>query len=271
MNKISSRYKFLLSIIVVSYNSEKYIKQALDSVLSQINNQWELIIIDGNSTDSTKEIIQSYKKFISFFISENDKGIYYAMNKGISKAKGTHISFLNSDDIYLPEFVNSISHAFSEVDKPFFCAPVYLLDNNDNKVGKYYPVNNHSRNYLFKSSPFPHLGLVVKSTLFRDIGGFNLEYKFCADYELMIRLINKFGYGYQCIPFISACYRENGQSSRFSASLESSRLIYKEGNLYYYLKYFYRYILIRILKKVLGKNLFLKMRKKMGRNLNYKI
>ena len=262
MNKLSSKYKFLLSIIIVSYNSEKYIKQALDSVLAQTNNQWELIIIDGNSKDNTKEIIQSYKEFISFFISENDKGIYYAMNKGISKAKGTHISFLNSDDIYLPEYVNSISNAYSELDKPFFSSPVYLIDKNNNKFGKYYPVKNHSRNYLFKCSPFPHLGFVVKSSVLKEIGGFNLEYKYCSDYELMIRLINKFGYDYQCIPFINSCYRENGKSSKFSASLEASILIYKEGNLYYFLKYFYRIIFNRILTIVLGKNLFLKMRKK---------
>ena len=89
-----------VSIITVTYNSEKYIERCINSVLQQNYNNIEFIIIDGNSTDSTVGLINKYEKYISCFISEVDNGIYDAMNKGILQATGDIIGILNSDDYF---------------------------------------------------------------------------------------------------------------------------------------------------------------------------
>ncbi|ENB3635744.1 glycosyltransferase, partial [Escherichia coli] len=97
-----------LSIVTVVYNGERFIENAINSVISQKNEQVEYIIVDGGSTDSTLNIIEKYKNKIDIFISEKDKGIYDAMNKGWSKATGEYVAFLNSDDFYQPGLLNSV-------------------------------------------------------------------------------------------------------------------------------------------------------------------
>ena len=96
-----------VSIITVCFNSEKYIQTAIESVLNQNYDDIEYIIIDGGSTDSTIEIIKSYKDKITTFISEPDKGIYDAMNKGLKLASGEIIATLNSDDLYIDNTILS--------------------------------------------------------------------------------------------------------------------------------------------------------------------
>lgn len=92
--------KPLVSIITVVYNGEKYLEQTIQSVINQTYQNLEYIIIDGGSADGTIEIIKKYEKHISFWISEPDKGLYDAMNKGIKKANGELIGMINSDDWY---------------------------------------------------------------------------------------------------------------------------------------------------------------------------
>ena len=87
-----------LSVITVVYNGEKYIEDAIKSVLSEKNDYIEYIIIDGASEDATLNIIEKYKNNIDVVISEPDEGIYDAMNKGIGVASGDYVVFLNSDD-----------------------------------------------------------------------------------------------------------------------------------------------------------------------------
>ncbi len=263
--------KFHLSIIIVSYNSEAYIEKAINSVINQTINYWELIVIDGNSSDNTKNIIGKFKKYISYFLSEEDLGIYDAMNKGINAANGSYISFLNSDDYLMPKYVEDIMNAQKEFKSPFLVSPVNLVNSKSRKIGIYYPINNHSKNYLFKCSPFPHLGMAINSTILKNLGGFDLAFKYCGDYELMIRLLNKFGYGYQCIPYINANYTLGGESSKIQASFEAAFLIFKKGNIYFSIKYILRNLIIRIFYKFLNKKLLNFIREKFSRNLNYKI
>ena len=121
------------------------------------------------------------------------------MNKGINVANGTYISFLNSDDCLMPKYVEDIMYALKEFKSPFLVSPVNLVNKKSRKIGIYYPTNNHSKHNLYKCSPFPHLGMAINTTILKNLGGFDLDYRYCGDYELMIRLLNEFGYGYQCI------------------------------------------------------------------------
>jgi len=90
----------LISIIIATYNSEKYLEQCLNSIFKQNYKNYEIIVIDNKSTDKTLKILKKYEKSIDIWISEPDKGIFHAMNKGIKISKGKIISILNSDDYY---------------------------------------------------------------------------------------------------------------------------------------------------------------------------
>ena len=92
----------LLSIIIATYNAEKTLQRCLDSIIVQKSEEVELIIIDGGSTDNTVSIIKRNFKIIDYWISEKDKGIYDAWNKGIDKANGKWVQFVGSDDFILP-------------------------------------------------------------------------------------------------------------------------------------------------------------------------
>ena len=104
---------FKITIITVAKNSEKYLEENILSIFNQTYKNYEHIIIDGDSKDQTKNIILKHKDKISYSISEPDKGLYFAMNKGIKKATGDVIGILNSDDIYYPNALKIINNYFS--------------------------------------------------------------------------------------------------------------------------------------------------------------
>ena len=102
-----------ISIITVTKNSEKYLEENILSVIGQSYKNYEHIIIDGNSTDKTKNIINKYKEKISYWVSEPDDGLYFAMNKGIDKATGDIIGILNSDDVFYPDALRIVNTYFT--------------------------------------------------------------------------------------------------------------------------------------------------------------
>ena len=91
-----------ISVITVVYNAKDTIERTIKSVIAQLYDNYEYIIIDGGSTDGTLDIIEKYRDKISYFISESDEGIYDAMNKGVLKATGDYVAFINADDWYEP-------------------------------------------------------------------------------------------------------------------------------------------------------------------------
>ncbi|HDY89306.1 MAG TPA: glycosyltransferase, partial [bacterium] len=120
----------MLSIITVTYNAEACLEKTIQSVINQTYKNIEYIIIDGGSSDKTLSIIKKYKKYIKYCISEPDKGIYDAMNKGIKIAKGDYINFLNAGDFYYEN--NVLSYLFDNLDKSvdLLYGDSYLIDQN---------------------------------------------------------------------------------------------------------------------------------------------
>ena len=104
---------YKISIITVTKNSEKFLEDCILSVNNQTYKNYEHLIIDGNSSDDTKNIIKKHEKKISYYLSENDKGIYDAMNKGINKSSGEIIGILNSDDIYYKNTLKIVNDYFN--------------------------------------------------------------------------------------------------------------------------------------------------------------
>lgn len=180
--------KSLLSIITVCYNSERTIGKTINSVLYQPINNFEYIIIDGNSSDNTVEIIKSFedkfkKKGIKYtWISENDSGIYNAFNKGIQKASGNWISFIGSDDFYfdtaLELYNTEIQNLNTHID---------LIYSNVKVADRKIINDKWSWKVFRKKMNIAHVGAFHNKEYFKKYGLFNETYKIAGDFELLLR------------------------------------------------------------------------------------
>lgn len=179
-----------ISLITVCYNSEQTIEDTLNSVLNQNYKNYEYLIIDGLSTDSTMDIIHKKEKDFGGklkIISEKDKGLYDAMNKGIKMATGDIIGILNSDDVLANSTVfNQIIDAFSNNKIDGTYSDLIFLDNSLK-----FPVRNFIAHYPSKKLGWhpPHPTLYLKKECYDKIGYFDLQYKIAADYDFMLRLL----------------------------------------------------------------------------------
>jgi len=238
-----------VSIITVSFNSIKTISDTIESVLSQTYSDIEYIIIDGSSSDSTAELVKSYGSRISEFVSEPDKGIYDAINKGIRLATGKIIGILNSDDFfYSNDIIEKVAASFNEYEIDAVFGDARFVDQvKTSKVVRYYSSKLFSIE-KFKFGYMPaHPTFYVKKELFDKFGYYKPEYKIAADFELLIRFlyINHIKYKYLEIPFLSM--RMGGVSnksilSKFTLNKEIARACKENGiqtnYLNIYLKYF---------------------------------
>ena len=111
---IKKKNSFLISIVTVTLNSEKYIEETIQSVLNQKNKNFEYIIIDGGSSDKTIDIIKKYENKIDYWVSEPDKGLYDAFNKGLTLVAGDIVGFVNSDDVYTNESLSIVEKYFKK-------------------------------------------------------------------------------------------------------------------------------------------------------------
>lgn len=186
-----------ITIIIATYNAERTLDRCLQSIVPQLTDECELILIDGNSKDGTNKIIDSYRNNISYTISEADKGIYDAWNKGIRIAQGKWIAFIGADDILLPNAINTYLdciHNTPNIDSyDYICAHNEYVDMN----GKILKILGKAPKWsaMKKMMPAAHVAsLHHKHNLFEATGGYNLDYKICADYEMLIRKKNKFKY-----------------------------------------------------------------------------
>jgi glycosyltransferase involved in cell wall biosynthesis len=182
-----------LSIITVCYNSEKFIQTAIESVISQDYNDIEYIIIDGNSTDRTDEIINKYKDKISKFISGPDNGIFDAMNTGLKMATGDFVGFLNSDDLYIN---NSVLSTVMGCFKKYACDIVYgdiyyvRQENPDSIIRKWKTKEFIPGSFKNGWHP-PHPAFFVSNHIYKKYGYFDLNFKLAADFEIMLRFLEK--------------------------------------------------------------------------------
>lgn len=203
-----------ISIITVCYNSASTIVDTINSVASQAYANIEHIIVDGGSSDATMEIVQSSPS-VSIFISEPDKGIYDAMNKGIKLATGDVVGILNSDDFYVDNAVlTQVAKVFANKEVDACYADLVYVDQQDtNKIVRYWK----SRNFvpgLFKRGWMPaHPTFFVRRDLYEELGGFDLGYKFQADFELTMRFLEIYRVKSVYIPKIFIKMRVGGVSN----------------------------------------------------------
>lgn len=186
-NRNFRKRKFpLISIITVVLNNDSHIQKTLDSIFNQKYSNYELIIIDGGSTDGTLKIIKKNKKKIDKWISEKDKGIYDAFNKGMDLAEGDYIGFVNSDDILLPNALKILAKYIAKYpESDFFFGA----------VRKHWGVLYGYRAWKIKFSwgfySSHSTGFFIKLKSAKIVGKYNLKYKYSSDYDYFYRMIVK--------------------------------------------------------------------------------
>ena len=182
-----------VSIIICVLNGEKSIYKTVESILNQDYLNLELIIIDGGSSDNTIEIIKSFDSSKIKWISEPDKGISDAFNKGIKLATGDYINFQGDGDGFINN--NSISYLFSNLnlkESPIVCGNIQRIDINGNLIYKTKINKSFNKNSLLFKMSLPHQGLFIPKEFFAKYGEFDLNNKYCMDYELLLRSYNNF-------------------------------------------------------------------------------
>ena len=219
-----------ISVITVSFNSEVTIEETIKSVINQKYNIMEYIVIDGNSNDSTKSIINKYSNEIDIFISEKDEGIYDAINKGISYATGEIICLLHSDDIFYDEnILSKVANYFNnEKSADILLGGTIYKKKFNNKINRYYPAFGFKPWMLrFGYSP-PHVSSFIKSIVYKQIGIYNPKFEIAGDFDFFTRcfLVNKIKF--KTVKDIFVIMTEGGKSGENLKSLYiSSREILK--------------------------------------------
>lgn len=183
-----------ISIITSTYNSASTIKDTLQCISEQEYDDIEHLIIDGGSKDNTLELIKQFPH-VSKLISEKDDGIYDAMNKGIAMASGEIIGILNSDDFYVSSGVLSkVAAAFQDPEVMATYANLQFVHKNDtNKVVRTWKAGYYTRKSFYYGWMPPHPTFFVRKSVYDQLGVFNCDMGSAADYELMLRLLLKYG------------------------------------------------------------------------------
>jgi len=181
-----------VSIITCTYNSAATLSWNLESIARQSYDNIEQIIIDNVSTDHTLKIAKEYDQ-VKTIVSEPDKGIYDAMNKGIANAKGDIIGILNSDD-YLagPDIIAEIVQQFKDTRcDATYGNLIYVKNKHPEKIQRVWIAGKYKRTQFYDGWMMPHPTLYVKKEMYQKFGGFDTSFRLAADYELILRLLLK--------------------------------------------------------------------------------
>lgn len=217
-----------ISIITPAYNSGKTIRDTIESVLSQKYADFEHIIVDGNSTDDTLEIIKEYEDRYNGklkFISEPDNGIYDAMNKGIKMATGDVIGTLNSDDFFTSEeSLSKISEELDEADCVY--GDIHFVNPHDlSKPVRYYSSANFSPAKMRMGFMPAHPSFYCRRKVYEESGLYDISFKIAADFEFLLRTIYVRGIKTKYVPFDFVTMRTGGAST---SGISSHRKILME-------------------------------------------
>jgi glycosyltransferase involved in cell wall biosynthesis len=205
-----------ISIITACLNNASTIESTLQSVILQNYPNLEYIIIDGGSTDGTLDILSKYKDKIATLVSEKDGGIYYALNKGLSKATGDIVGFLHADDFYPNNTILSkIVNAFEKQNTECIYGDLQYVDRqNPDKIIRNWKSEAYYDGIFLKGFMPPHPTFFMKRECYEKYGNFNTSLSLAADYELMLRMLHKHKLKAFYIPEVLVKMRVGGASNK---------------------------------------------------------
>jgi len=230
-----------ISIITVVRNDANSIKKTLSSVIEQDYVFKEYIIIDGASTDGTLGIINDYKNKIDITITEPDRGIYDAMNKGLKLSSGDLVLFLNSGD-YLAnnEVLSYVAKVFQENPDTALIFGSIILNYSKLRIQKKISRDFSKKKLIWGQQP-PHPATFFKKSILVELGGFNTLFSYSADFDLFCRLIKK-NHRYININMPVSFFHSGGSSAKLSAKIETFNIIKK----YFMFHHAIRYMVIKV-------------------------
>ena len=259
-----------ISIITVNYNDANGLEETIKSVMVQTYRDYEHIVVDGDSSDGSKEVIEKYRDKLAWAVSEPDKGIYNAMNKGIRASKGKFLLFLNSGDtLHNENVLEKTVEKLNSDHRIYYGDVLRIFDSGISKI-KTYP--NELSFGFFVDSALAHQSVFIDRDLFSEISFYDESYKVLADWEFLIRAICIHHIPYKHLGIIVARYDMSGISSQPEGKkimLEERKRCYQEHFRFYWKDY--RELMNY--RSVFGSNqgkLFRKIEKnKVSRTLNF--
>lgn len=207
-----------LSIITVNLNNRDGLQKTIDSVVSQTFKDFEWIVIDGGSTDGSKELIEQYADHFAYWVSEPDKGIYNAMNKGVRAAQGEYLQFLNSGD-YLRE-TNTLDKVFSNFPSgDIIYGNLTLQEEGEEKENRQYPEKLSFYELYLRS--LPHPSTFIKTSLLKN-DPYDERLRIAADWKFFLKMALE-SRDFRHIPMFVSCFDQSGISSTNMNLLRSER------------------------------------------------
>lgn len=247
-----------LSVITVVLNGEQHLEKTIRSVIQFP--EIEYILIDGGSTDGTLDIIHKYTNTISFWSSEPDKGIFDAMNRGLAYASGQTINMLNCGDTFNPEYLKLLLNE-SDLQDCVIYSDYYRVYDELHLKRKY----SSDMNY-HKGMSICHQTMFIGKNVYKQIGNYSLTYRFAADYDFMIRMINGNVF-FKKIPLIGVNFLADGATARhLQTSIREASTIHAHyfGNFslshIYFLSINYKNLLFHLVKKYIPLSIMLRLR-----------
>lgn len=219
-----------LSLITINYNNCIGLEKTIQSVITQIYQDFEYLVIDGGSNDGSQNIIEKYRSFINYCVSESDSGIYNAMNKGIRKAKGEYVLFLNSGDVLNgnPALGDFINHEY-------FLGDIVYGDYKYEEGGKVFP--DRLTPLFFVRTSLPHQSTFFKREVFDSMGLYDEKYDIVADRAFYIKCFLSNQFVFRHVPYSLSIFDLSGVSNDFKykekQKLENERMFQENYNIYY--------------------------------------
>jgi len=240
-----------VSIITTCFNSAETVEDTIRSILSQDYKDIEYIVVDGGSTDGTLDILSKYRSQIHRCISEPDNGTFDAMNKGIKLSTGDIIATLNSDDVYadrsvvdeMVEFIenHNLDAAYGDL--------VYVGRNKSDRVTRLWKPGEYKRGAFYCGWVIPHPTFFCRKCLFERYGFFNTKYNVAADFELMLRFIEKHQIKVGYVPKTLVRMRTGGKANTIRGIIRGNREIidaFRLNGLRFPLEFFWRKPVLKV-------------------------
>jgi glycosyltransferase involved in cell wall biosynthesis len=216
-----------ISVITINYNDALGLKRTIDSVAIQTHIDFEFIVIDGGSTDGGLNVIKQNEHLITYWCSEKDKGIYDAQNKGIEKATGEYLVFMNSGDTF---YDKNVFEKFIEIQRSNDKGIIYGDVNTVKGDIQVLEIQNEPLvPYFWYKKTLNHQAAFIKRTLFVDFGLYNLDYKISADFDFFLKVWLKKPHEYFYYPFTICNFYLDGlsqQKENFDILVEEREVIY---------------------------------------------
>ncbi len=204
-----------VTLITVCRNVASVITETLDSILEQEHKDLEVIVIDGASTDGTMEILEGYRSRLAALVSEPDKGIYDAMNKGLQRATGDVIGFVNAGDLLMtPSVIHQVVETFKRTNAEAVYGDIIMVDEADiSQVKRLWKSGTYHRSNFNRGWMPPHVATFIRKGVYDRFGLFNIDLRIAADYEILFRFLYKHDIPTIHLPEVLVRFRLGGMSN----------------------------------------------------------